>query len=136
MGRLATPAILQQASTLLILVEVQVTARVHPDRMPPISGASSRRAQPACQHLPLEGQEGDQAVEFWHIHHPGLIDIDVTGAGQVSPLGQKIALWGKDLDAIVLPVGYEHAAIGVYPDPMRHVELAWSRFPWGAPRLL
>ena len=104
--------------------------------MPPIAGARTRRAQPAREHLPLEGQEGDQAVEFWHIHHPSLIDIDVTGAGQVSPLGQKVTLRGKDLDTIVLPVSHEHTAISVYPDPMRHVELAWGSFAWGAPRLL
>ena len=87
MGSLGTPSVLQQASALLILVEVQITVRVYPDRMPSIPRARARRAQPARQHLPLEVQEGDQAVQFGHIHHPGMIDIDVTGAGQALPLG-------------------------------------------------
>ena len=136
MGRLVTPSVLQQASAILILVEVQITVRVYPDRVPPIPRSRACRAQPARQHLPIESQEGDQAVQFGHIHDPGMIDIDVTGAGQVLPLGQKVALRGKDLDAIVLPVGHKHTAIGVYPDPMRHVELAWGTFPRGSPRLL
>ena len=110
--------------------------RVQPDCVPPIPHARARRAQPACQHLPIERQESDQAIQFGHIHDTGMIDIDVAGAGQVLLLGQEVALRGKNLDAIVLPVSHEHAAIGVYPDPMRHVELAWGTFPWRSPRLL
>src|SRR5262245_49641775 len=101
MDNLGTPSVLHQASVLLILVEVQITVRVHPDRMPSVPRARARWAQPARQHLPIEVQEGDQAVQFGHIHHPGMIDIDVTGAVQALPLGQEVALRGKDLDPIV-----------------------------------
>src|SRR2546423_9352715 len=53
-GCLATPSVLQQASALLILVEVQIAVRVQPDSVPPIPRARARRAQPARQHLPIE----------------------------------------------------------------------------------
>ena len=98
---LATPPVLQESPALLVLVEIDIAVRVDPDGVTTITRAGCGRAQPARQHLPIEVQEGDQAVQLRHIHHPSLIDIDVAGAGQVSPLGQKLACGGKDLDTIV-----------------------------------
>ena len=121
---LATPPVLEESPALLVLVEIDIAVRVDPDGVPTITRTGCGRAEPARQHLPIEVQESDQAVQFRHIHYPSLIDIDVAGAGQVAPLGQKVALGGKDLDAVVLPIGHQHAAIGMHPDPMWHVEFA------------
>src|SRR5262245_49907319 len=71
LGHLAAPPVLQQAPPLLVLVQVDVAMRVDPDGMPAIAGSGRGRAQPARQHLPVESQKGDQAVQLWHIHHPG-----------------------------------------------------------------
>ena len=49
-------------------------------------------AQPACQHLAIQVQQGNEAIQFRHVHYPGMIDVNVAGTRQVSPLRQKITL--------------------------------------------
>src|SRR5215813_8856352 len=104
--------------------------------MPAIKLSGPCRAHPAAEDLSLDRHEGDQAVLFRDIHDPVRIDIDVAGAGEARPLGQELPIWGKDLDTVVLPVRHKHAAIGMHPDPVRHMELARGGLAWGAPGLL
>src|SRR6266851_1825242 len=135
-GRLATPSVFEESPTLLILIQVEIAARVDPDGMSPIPRASRGWTQPACQYLAIQVEEGDQAIQLRHIDHPVMVDVDVAGASQVFPLGQKLTLRGKDLDPIVLPVSHKHTTIGMHPYPMGDVELARGTLPRGSPRLL
>src|SRR5262245_24462393 len=83
--RVATAPILQQAPTLLVLVNVDVPMRVDPDGMPSVPSARCGQARPACQYLPIKRQQANQAIQLRHIHHFILIDIDIAGASQVLP---------------------------------------------------
>src|SRR6266705_3958189 len=97
--------------------------------MSPIPRTRRGWTPPTRQHLAIEVEEGDQAIQLRHIDHPVMVDVDVAGASQVFPLGQKLTLRGKDLDPIVLPVSHKHTTIGMHPDPMRDVELARGALP-------
>src|SRR5262245_34168315 len=85
LGRLATPAGFQESSTFLILVQIEIAVRVDPDSMPPIPRASRGGTQPARQHLAIEVEEGNQAVQLRYVYHPVMVDIDIAGVGQVFP---------------------------------------------------
>jgi hypothetical protein len=121
---LDTPPVLQESLPFLVLIDIDVAVRVHPDGMATIDLASSGRTHPSGYDLPIDRKEGDETVQFGNIHDLVRIDIDVAWAGETSPLAQKIALRGKDLDTVVLPVCHKYAAIGMHPDPVRHMKLA------------
>src|SRR6266852_1899859 len=52
--RVATPPVLQESPPLLVLVDVDVAVRVHPDGMAAIALSGACRARPAGQDLPIE----------------------------------------------------------------------------------
>src|SRR5262245_55196781 len=131
---LDTPPVLQESPPLLVLVDIDIAVRVHPDGMTAIDLSGPGRARPAGEGLPLERQEGDQTVQFRNIYDLVRIDIDVAGAREASPLGQELALRGKDLDTVILSVRHQHPAIGMHPDPVRHMELARGGLTRGPPR--
>ena len=104
--------------------------------MPAVACAGTGRTQLAGQDLTVEIQERHQAVQLWHIHHALVINIDVAGACQVAPLRYKVAVWGKNLDAVVLAVGHKHPAIGVHPDAVRDMKFTRRALAWCPPRVL
>ena len=52
------------------------------------------------------------------------VEDDVRRPLRVGPLGQVLAVRAEDLDAVVLAVADEHAAVGGDGDAVRQVELA------------
>jgi len=70
LGRLVTPVVFEESSTLLRLVQVEVAVRVNPDGMAPSTRASRGWTQPARQHLAIKVEEGDQAIQLRYIDHP------------------------------------------------------------------
>src|SRR5215469_581033 len=104
--------------------------------MTTIDLAGSGRTHPAGYNLPIDRKEGNQTVQFGDIHHLVSVDIDVAWAGKTSPLAQEVALRGKDLDTVILPVRHKYAAIAMHPGPVRHMELARCGLAWCSPRLL
>src|SRR5262245_49589075 len=133
---LDTPPVLQESPPLLVLVDIDIAVRVHPDGMSAIELSGACRAHPTAEDPPLNRQKGDQAVQFRDIHDLIRIDIDVAGAREVRPLGQELPIRGKDLDTVVLPVRHKHAAIGMHPDPVRNMELARGGLAWDTPGAL
>src|ERR1700730_16133937 len=104
---LDTPTVLQEPTPLLVLVDVDVAVRVHPDGMTAVDLAGPCRTHPPGDDLPIDRKEGDEAVQFGDIHDLVRIDIDVAWAGETRPLAQEVAFGGKDLDPVVLPVRHK-----------------------------
>src|SRR5215470_15917638 len=64
---LATAAVFEEAPALLVLVEIDIAVRVDPDGMASIPRARRGWTPPTRQHLALQIEEGDQAIQLRYI---------------------------------------------------------------------
>src|SRR2546428_4469400 len=66
-----------------------------------------------------------------------LVENQLRRSLHVGPLGQELSVRAENLDAVVLPIAYEYAAVGVHRHAVRDHELAGAvaRFTPRAPQL-
>ena len=60
-----------------------------------IPRASRGWTPPARQHLAIQGEERDQAIQLRHIDDPLMVDIDVAGAGTRSRASVTMPVWPR-----------------------------------------
>ena len=80
-----------------------------------VQNAHAARLQALPRASP-EGPRSGQPGQLGHVDAPLPVRADVRGPLQVRPLLQKAAVEGKDLHAIVLPVGHQHPAVVRHPE--------------------
>src|SRR5688500_6911319 len=128
------------------LAHIDAAFRVYPEavRRDETAGRAWVRATPACQDVAVNVADADPGrAGFGHqpaphvgralppVHLPendGPVrgNEQIAGASDVGPDREKLAGRAEDLDAVVLAVADEDAAVGMGPDRVRQVELAVS----------
>src|SRR4029453_17285012 len=97
--------VLQKAVLFLVLTHVDVTSGVSPDGVASAHRRRTRGTSPSRQKVTVEGEDGNERVEFGDVDESLVIHIDVTGTEQTIPLGDEFARGREHLNAVVLAIG-------------------------------